>query len=370
MEFPKLYHKGKLGKIVEWKVWTEGDVIHTEYGEEDGKKQHTSKVAEPKNVGRKNATTGEQQARLEAAAMHKHRLDRKYSATREEAYETVFLPMLAQDFKAKKTKVEYPVHVQPKFDGNRCMAYWDQGEAGPEVRLLSRGGKFYTIPHIQEALTGVLPRDQVLDGELYIHGESLQAINRLVKKWRDGPDGSIRLEYHVYDGFQFDEEETPWAIRHDALQGLIGSLTQIILPVTTVIAKSEQEVLQAEENFVSRGYEGAIVRTAEGLYELGHRSCHLLKVKSFLDDEFEIVGHGYGTGKAAKCVVWKCKTKEGKTFDCVPKGTYKMREYWGANAEKYYGKKLTVKYQKLTEDGIPFLPVGKGFRLDADLPKG
>jgi hypothetical protein len=34
------------------------------------------------------------------------------------------------------------------------------------------------------------------------------------------------------------------------------------------------------------------------------------------------------------------------------------------NVEKYYGKLLTVRYQELSDDGIPRFPVGIGFRID------
>ena len=368
MQFPKLYHKTKLNKTIEWEVWTENNLIFTRYGEENGKKQTTSKLTDPKNIGKSNETTPEEQAILEATAMHKHRLDRKYSLTKEDAQETVFLPMLAHDFEKAKHKVKYPVDVQPKLNGNRMLAFWDEGETGPEIRLISRNGKFYTLPHIQEALSSFLPTDYVFDGELYIHGESLQNINRLIKKWRPGPNGSNRLEYHIYDGFFPDQEEIKWTERKNTLQNLTRDFEKIIRSVSTFSVNSEEHVREFEKLFVSQGYEGAIVRLLDGKYRLGFRSRELLKVKSFLDEEFKIVGHHYGSGRASKCVVWKCIQEDKKTFDVVPKGTFEQRETWGANAESYYGKMLTVKFQNRTDENIPFLPVGLHIRLNEDLP--
>ena len=63
-------------------------------------------------------------------------------------------------------------------------------------------------------------------------------------------------------------------------------------------------------------------------------------------------------------IVWKCKTKNGKEFNVRPKGTNEERAKFYKEAKKYIGKKLTVEYQELTDDGIPRFPVGKNFRND------
>jgi hypothetical protein len=74
------------------------------------------KNAEPKNGGRANATTAEQQAVKEAAAMWQHRIDRKYFKPPDEAKEELFLPRLAQDFaKHGEKRAVYPCDVQPKL---------------------------------------------------------------------------------------------------------------------------------------------------------------------------------------------------------------------------------------------------------------
>lgn len=375
MNFPTLYHRSKTGKLVCWILSTQGDTITTEYGEVDGKKQTATKIATPKNVGKTNATTASEQADLEAQSMHKHRLDRKYSLTPEEAVEEqVFLPMLASDFEKQKSKVEYPVYVQPKLDGVRCLAFWEEsiveGKNIRNVRLLSRGGKDYSVPHIQENLSHFLQPTTVFDGELYIHGETLQGINRLVKKFRDGADGTIRLQYHVYDTFNSDSTETEFSERLISLQNYFQDQQEnsSIKQVETVTAQSEKEVYTLMSQFCHKGYEGAIVRKPEGLYELGYRSRHLLKVKTFKDAEFVIVGHELGSGRASESVTWLCLQEEGLPFKVVPKGTIEQREKWAENAQSYYGKKLTVKFWNRTEDNIPQFPVGIGFRIEEDLP--
>src|SRR5690606_15743039 len=120
--FPILYHKAKGGDLRQWRVWTEGPIIFTEYGQAGGKLQVSQKTATPKNVGRSNETSPSRQAVLEANSLWQHKIDRKYSLTPEEAQEPLLLPMLAHKYK------KWPgeeVYVQPKLDGVRALGFSD-----------------------------------------------------------------------------------------------------------------------------------------------------------------------------------------------------------------------------------------------------
>jgi len=370
MTFPTLYHKGKHGAMFQWVVWTDGSVIHTEYGQVGGAKQVSEKAAEPKNVGRSNATTGPQQADFEARAMFDFKLTRKYSKTPEEAKKTLFLPMLAQSITGREGKFSYPVDVQPKLDGLRMMASWN--DEGTKVLLMSRSGKFYNVPHIQAQLEKVLPKDAVTDGEIYCHGMTLQTINSLAKR---NQRGSEKLNYYVYDMPCWGgEEDQPWSMRRLNLvrffeSGDLARTAPSIAEVATFPANDLERVLELQQAFVSDGFEGAIVRVLNGLYLYGYRSYDLLKVKSFQDGEFKVVGAKPGRGKFADMCIFTCKMDTGLEFDVVPKGTAEQRQEYLSNKEKYIGKLLTVRYFNLTPDGKPFLPVGVTFRLKEDMPK-
>lgn len=365
-----LYSKTKLNQIYQWSIWTEGSEIHTEYGALNGQLQKAIVIATPKNIGKTNETTAEQQALLEAQAKYNFKLARKYATSLENAQqEEVFLPMLASDFEKQKTKIQYPVKIQPKLNGLRCLAFWEEIEGKQQVKLLSRAGKIYVLPHIQQILEKILPLNFVLDGELYIHDKSLQSINSLVKKWREGPNGSIKVQYHVYDGFEDPTESfnQRWQVITQTILNDLAT-SSCIKEVSTKTAISQKEVYEWQHKFLTKNYEGAIVRIPSMTYELGHRSRNLLKVKTFQDAEFLIVGHTLGVGKAANCVTWTCLQEDGKTFSVVPKGTLEEREYWANHALSFYGKKLTVKFFERTDANIPQFPIGLGFRIDEDLP--
>ena len=361
-----LYHQGKTGAIVQWDIWTEGADIVTEYGQIGGKMQTSRKTSTPKNVGRANATTADEQAILEATAMHKKRLDGKYSLTIEDAKKEVFLPMLAASFDKRKDKVNYPVDVQPKLDGVRCLAYWD----GDSVKLMSRGGKQWNCcDHIIKELETVLPKDWVLDGELYIHGSTFQEITKLVKKLR--PE-SVNVQFHVYDMPRTYEDFKYWEERYDVLAEFkdIAQDCESVVVVETYQAKSEDEVYQLQSEYLEEGYEGAIVRERDGEYKFGYRSNKLLKVKNFMDEEYEIIGFTTGVGRFDGCIIWICGTwndDEWVEFKVVPQGTMEERQETYQNADKYIGEHLKVKFFELTDDNIPRFPVGLGIRLTEDM---
>lgn len=369
--WPTLYHKGSSGKMYQWQVWTEGADIVTEHGQVDGKLQIARKTATPKNVGKANETTPEAQAQLEAEAMYKHKLERKYCLSIRECEGPLFLPMLAHSFEKKKKKVEYPVWVQPKLDGVRCIARWKPTGA-PEIELLTRAGKQWDIPHLKQEIAAILPLGMVLDGEIYIHGKTFQDISKLVKKQR--PE-SADLEYHIYDVPVYEDNmDLPFIKRLSVLgavtqqiKDIVPSQTSHLRVVPTRIAKSEEEVYEVQSECLEYGFEGAIVRLPNGVYKFGYRSSDLLKVKTFHDDEYEVVGYHAGVGKFETCVIWECVTADGQPFNCVPQGSFEQRQEWLDTADEYVGKLLKVKYFELTDDGIPRFPVGIGFRLSEDL---
>lgn len=358
-----LYHRGKGGQIIEWVIHTRGPEIRSAHGVMGGKMIEHMKLAKGKNIGRSNETSPSAQAEKEAQAMWQKKLDLKYSETPEAAQDPVFLPMLAKDFEKRKKNVVYPADVQPKLDGFRFISRWE----GNSIVMRTRSGKVLEIPHIETDLTKVLPAHLVADGEVYLHGATFQQVSKLIKKHRPGE--TEQLTYCIYDMFDPNELELPWSERrlllHDSLPSnsnlvVKGASSLITIPVFAAADESEVYVLQ--KDFVKNGYEGAILRHHEGLYELGFRSSDLLKVKSFKDEEYQIVDYSSGRGKMTDCVIWQCVTADGKLFNVVPKGTLVDKAKWFKEADKHVGKMLKVKFFEKSEDGIPRFPVGLGMR--------
>lgn len=373
-----LYHQGKKGQIYVWKVRTEDDNIITEYGLVDGEQQTTAKQALPKNVGRSNQTTGPQQAQLEARAMWQKKLDRKYALTPGEAQEELIRPMLAHDYAKRAKKLPegaWPAYVQPKLDGVRALAYWDDDG---QLQIISRSGKCWlkvgSIGHIAEALRQFAVAHPeatrfAFDGEIYAHGESFQQTTRLVKKYRRGE--SEQLVLHVYDVIDREDMELGFGSRFQNLRwfGDRIELWSQLQEVDTEIVNEHQDLMRMQANYLARGYEGAMLRLDEGGYQWGARSYELLKVKQFQDAEFTIIGHCNGVGRFENAVVWTCRNDlDEQTFQVVPKGSMEERAQMLADAESYYGQRLTVRFFERSEGGVPRFPVGVGVRPEEDQP--
>lgn len=365
-----LYHLGKSGKVYSWRIWTEGSEIVSEAGTLLGEKIISRKIAESKNTGKTNATTPESQAEIEAKALWKHKIDRKYCDSIDKVKDKKISVMLAPNKSWHDTKkyAVFPGDIEIKYDGARCLAYWNENE---RLVLLSRGGKEWNLPHIKNQLEKILPKDAMFDGELYYHGVSRQTIQKWVTK--NYPE-TIKIEYHVYDIPMADGEEKPWSERSIDLEKLVPGEpmkadpnTPNIVRVLVMEVNNEEEVLLFQEKAVEQGFEGAMFRNRKGMYDWGHRSKDLLKIKTFQDDEYEVIGYEDGTGKNVGIVKWICQTKDGKPFGVDPLGTYAERAELFKNADQYIGKLLTVKFQGYTDEGKPCFAKGVAFRLEEDM---
>lgn len=367
MRLPILYHKTKKEKIQVCEIWTEGDKIYTKFGQQDGKMQTAEQVALPKNVGKKNATTGSAQAEKEARAKWQKKKDKKYVEDLDAVNEVRISPMKAHPYELKKAT--WPSLAQPKLDGLRCMSYLDDDG---NVILHSNGNKIYTnVQHINKQLKLILQPGEILDGELYIHGATLQQMNRLVRKYRPGETEDV--EYWVYDSTTKEgNDNTSFEFRNSRRIGILSRIDPAKRPniknVRTVSVINENNLKSFHKSLVSDGYEGTILRSQEGKYTFGYRSYDLLKYKDFQDAEFEVIGFKEGTGKFRGTPIWRCRNDiNDEEFEVTPKGTLDSRREMFKDAESYIGKMLTVRFIDRTEKNIPKYGSGKTFRIEEDL---
>jgi ATP-dependent DNA ligase len=277
---------------------------------------------------------------------------------------TAPLPMLAERFQDRGSKIVFPCFVQPKFDGTRTIGIC--GLKAGEPCLFSRTRKAY--PHLEhiQAVIRSLPKGLVLDGELYTNEYNFQEIVGTVKKKTLTAADAVKhghIQLHVYDivmeGMGFEDRFKTLVQVFDRFKDRIGTVLQLC---KTEVAANEAAVKKKHDEYVEEGYEGIMLRNKDGLYKVGGRSVDLQKFKMFLDDEYDIVGFYEGEGAEKGCVLWRCKTPEGRVFGCRPHGTQEERRELFKHGSEYVGKKLTVRYQELTDDGIPRFPVGIAIR--------
>lgn len=356
--FPRMYALSKTGSIRVYDIIVE-DL--EDYAVMTTRKKVTldGKWTEDKyeywegvNIGKANETTYLQQALSEAQSTWRRLQDAGFTTTipsKDSKFNTdangKIKPMLAKSFNERKVK--FPCLCQPKYDGVRCTISKDEDG----VHIISRKGKPYDIPHLREWAENnewILP----LDGELYNHKElSFQEIISAVKR---KSAITSKIKYVVYDrpvadirnDDRWEQLQTDFSkVKKDAPAYLSG----------WTMCFSTKDLWDYHKECTDKGYEGIIIRNIDGIYEFGFRSNNLIKLKVFDDEEFEIVDVVEATGRDAETAIFVCKC-EGGEFNVKPQGTRELRHDYWLNRKALIGKKVTVKYQGLSDDKIPRFP--------------
>ena len=269
-----------------------------------------------------------------------------------------YYPMLAHRYNEKKGDIKFPCFVQPKLDGVRCVVVGN--------KLYSRNGnRFPVLPHIENELKLYNKNNLILDGELFTDDINFEKIVGLVKKYKKSEEdekNSLKIYLNVFD---YIDSKLPFNKRLINLNQFFekNKNMKYIKQVKTEECPQEKNIEEFLEKYTKEKYEGLIIRNKSGLYEENTRSVHLQKLKKFIDEEFEIIDYTTpDQGKEVGCVIWICKTKEGKQFSVRPSGNYQERKKLYREAKKYIGKMLTVRYQELTNGHVPRFPVGVTIR--------
>ena len=386
-KLPTLYKLDSKGKTREWTISYDANEFWSAQGIVGMKiRKNNPTACEGKNIGRSNETMPEEQAQLEAQAKwEKKRKDGYTQDINSVAQKKFYEPMLAHKYEKGKTKLNFPVYVQPKLDGIRCIVSKEDGEVVAKTR---KGRSIDAIPHILKQLEGFFLNDEsaILDGELYNHSlkDDFNKIISLVRKQlpqrsESDTDASFTkkeaefqarlkqseetIEYWIYDvpkiaGF---EEAMLFSLRFAQLEGqLINRTSTKIVPTTEVITPYALDFIY--EKFLEDGYEGQMIREDTGYQN--KRSKSLLKRKEFQDAEYKVMdideGNGNRKGTAKHLVCFCEKTK--KIFHSNIKGNFEYLTEILENKEDYIGKYATIKFFQLTPDGIPRFPYAIAFR--------
>ena len=359
MKLTTLYKRQEsLNKIQEYVLEVVDDHYRSTSGYTDGAKTTSEwTYCEGKNIGRSNETSAAEQALLEAQAKWKKKVSSGYfTDIKKIDTSELFKPMLANKWEDRKDKVTYPLYSQPKLDGIRCIV--------KEDGMWTRTGKpIDSAPHIFNALAPLFATnpDLIFDGELYAdkYANDFNAIVSLVKKTKptaqDLKDSANVIEYHIYDlpsngGTFMERMEELWSINE-----VDPSNDGCCKTVETYLVNSFADAEMLYENYVAAGYEGQMLRV-NGPYE-NKRSNSLLKHKSFIDEEYEIIGVVEGGGNlAGKVGALMFTSTNGNDFTASVNGGWEHLEMLWDERKRLIGQLATVKYFNLTPDGIPRFP--------------
>ncbi len=354
-----LYLKDENERVRFWSIYLTKDekgeiyYIHTSYGYLDGK------ITNP--IPRKISDKKKALTKVNALIKKKKLLGFQEKLEKSVLRGSVFGPMGAHKLDDFEHKLVYPVMVQHKLDGFRCIAHFN--EVG-KVTLYSKSMKpFVHLNHIKAELEHTFQlKNAYLDGELYSHGLKLNVISSLVMKKRELTPSEIEDEKQIlYMVFDYVLENTIFEKRFNLLKDLFKNIkpkSNYIQIVDCEIAKNKDQVYKLNDKYLMEGYEGVIVRNKSGLYVYKKKSYDVLRTKEFKSNVFTIVNGKAGTGSYSNTIIWELRCNQSnskKSFHAIQMGSEKVRksiyDAFQKNHYDFIGKKVKVKYLAIDDYG-------------------
>lgn len=359
MQLPRLYKITKTGATQVCDISTNGDIITVTFGQLDGKMQSKNTQAFPKNVGKSNETTGEQQAILEANAKYAAKIKEGYVENIDKtSVPSVKLPMKVKVYQDQIKNIKFPCISTPKYNGVNGLYVKND-----TLELYSRGGEIYPeIKHLTNQVISLLKSLDTteLNGELYIPGFHLQDITSAVRKTNKN---SSKIKFMLFDLPAVNKPYTERKVLLDKTIELLNEWreqgTCDIFVVQQKLCNSFEDIEKHYTECMSQGLEGTVIKNLDGLYTYNVRSSDQFKYKKALDAEYEVVGFEIDKNGHA---VYQCATKLKQIFKVKRKGSNAERTLDTSLADQNIGKWLTIEYETLSKDGIPLKPVGLNFR--------
>lgn len=386
-------------KMMVWFAYTEGAVVTTMYGDLGGKLAVSQYTAEPKNEGRSNATTAEQQAQMELQSLYKAQLDNKhYQLTQEDAQ--IYADVAKEPRKIKNYKDGYKSLPKEclssiKLNGSRACVI--------DSQYLSKIGRVedVQVEHLRNAIMCARSRSVVdFDAEVYAHGLSLQRIRSAflkpvktskelikiakdrAKAKQDKDPKSIRTQEDAitYLGYNPNEDAAklklyifdiptdtnmPYKLRvekmHEIEEAMKGSPYEDTFGYQyPVVTHSHEERMKLLEKVVADGYEGLVHYDPDGVYEFGKRSTNTQKSKPRYDSEALCYGVELCKNGEGKLLLRACDALDNAEFKAMMLGEHSERLY--ENQQQYIGQWINFQYEEISDVGVPTKPVATGPR--------
>ncbi len=269
-------------------------------------------------------------------------------AVKERSYE----PMLAERENPDLDTLEYPIYGSPKLDGIRDVVIGGQA--------LSRSLKPIKNDFIYRCMS--IPAFSGMDGELIVGSPTDPEVYDITNSAVMSKKGEPNFKFYVFDDFtnpHHDYEDRLRALRARCHALSEENFAQHIVLHDARLLHSKEEVLEYELEQLERGFEGLILRHPRRPYKYGRstmKEMGMLKLKQFVDEEFEVVGFEELMHNSNKAEVNELgRTKRSKAQDgMVPMGTM------GAAICKVYNGRTFDEDKGLTFKAAP----GKGINAD------
>lgn len=270
--------------------------------------------------------------------------------------------------------------ISRKLDGVKALFYWD----GKEIHTSSRGGEHYdySTVHLRTnpALLAFFKENPtvILDGELFVRGKTLQQLSGAARMEKNAYDCDW-LQYWVYDCYNSADIDMIASERYKFLEDKFAEAHNF-----PIYRSSEDEseapirllgheyvsgwdnMKKLHDEWVSVGFEGAVITDPSKPYKVGSRCNNLIKIKQYKSEDFKVIGYKLGL-RGSEDMTFTCELEDGRTFEAMPVGNREIKAEYVENFEtKYKGHKAECTFFNYSDDGIPTQPKLRIFRFDLE----
>ncbi len=270
--------------------------------------------------------------------------------------------------------------ISRKLDGVKALFYWD----GKEIHTASRGGEHYdySTVHLRTnpSLVAFFKENPtvILDGELFVRGKTLQQLSGAARMEKNAYDCDW-LQYWVYDCYNSADIDMIASERYKFLEDKFAEAHNF-----PIYRSSEDEseapirllgheyvsgwdnMKKLHDEWVSVGFEGAVITDPSKPYKVGSRCNNLIKIKQYKSEDFKVIGYKLGL-RGSEDMTFTCELEDGRTFEAMPVGNREIKAEYVENFEtKYKGHKAECTFFNYSDDGIPTQPKLRIFRFDLE----
>jgi len=203
--------------------------------------------------------------------------------------------------------VRYPCIGQPKINGGRCGAAFDNNP-GTDLfapmegmfKLHSKEDIDLPIQHIKDELTQASReypwlKDMILDGEIYQRGLKVATINGAARNQRNPIHN--KLQYVIFDLIS-NQKQLDRIYNLSKLEDIfyfgqaknhINWPLGKVITLASVIINNDKEAKYYRDQYLELGFEGIILRDMESYYTPGKHVDVMYKYKKFEVDSFLVI---------------------------------------------------------------------------------
>ncbi|MGE0685299.1 MAG: ATP-dependent DNA ligase [Dehalococcoidia bacterium] len=194
---------------------------------------------------------------------------------------------------------------EPKWDGFRCLVFWDGSDIYLQSRDLKPLGRYF--PEVEAALKRVLPGPMVLDGEIVIAGDNGLEFDSLQMRLHPAASRVKMLSeqtpasFVAFDLLAIGDEDLRNVPFEHRRESLVAALARVEPPVfLTPCTDDHVEAQDWFERFEGAGLDGVIAKPRKDAYQPGKRGW--LKIKHLRTVDCVIGGYRWNRGEEGKSV--------------------------------------------------------------------